>query len=411
MKRSIALLLALILLLCGCSAPAAETEPTEKQYSQNYPKIENPVSAERIAQFTTKSSDMTEAEMRQLSVDFFEYSKTALWTPDREFHYIKTGEGATDDIHLGVIYGGLPYIAVASGNVYRLAEYADENGVVDMTEAEKDPKRFGNQCSLASSWGWARVINSANFGWTYQMVQQNGFLRVGPYTYSDNLIRFGGGASPTTTTIANENGAETMFLSYGEMKMADGLVNYNEAGHAMMVYRDPVVVIGPNNKIDGASSYVQIIDQYGSWVESTTEDGVTYTHKDYVGRKMTFNQLLQDGYLPFTFAEFQGTDPIEETECTYSYTGDTINMQQLMAATVTANYSISDVFVCLKDGDKTVIRDVYRADTVGVKTTNIYKALSTKQWSEYASKGYTVEISVQLGTGECPVIYTGNFVP
>jgi hypothetical protein len=215
----------------------------------------------------------------------------------------------------------------------------------------------------------------------------------------------------TTTTIANENCAETMFLSYGEMKMADGLVNYNEAGHAMMVYRDPVVVIGPNNKIDGASSYVQIIDQYGSWVESTTEDGVTYTHKDYVGRKMTFNQLLQDGYLPFTFAEFQGTDPIEETECLYSHTSNTINMQQLMAATVTANYSISDVFVCLKDGDKTVIRDVYRADTVGVKTTNIYKALSTKQWSEYASKGYTVEISVQLGTGECPVIYTGKFVP
>lgn len=406
--RKIAVLL-LALLLCGCNA--ADPVPTEKQYDFPVPEIAAPVSYAQIANFPIKRADMTEEEMRQLCVDFFEYSKTALWTPDREFHYIKTGEGATDDIHLGVVYGGLPYIAVASGNVYRLAEYADENGVVDMTEAEKEPKRFGNQCSLASAWGWARVINSADFSWTYEMVQQKGFLRVGPYTYKDNLIRFGGGASPTTDAIANENGPEVMFQSYAEMKMADGLVNYNEAGHAMMVYRDPVVVIGPNGKIDGTMSYVQIIDQYGSWTQSTAEDGTTYTHKDYVGRKMTFMQLLEDGYLPFTFAEFLGNDPIEETQCVYNHSGDTVSMQQLLAATVTANYSISDVFICLKDGDKTVLRDVYRADTVGVKTTNIYKAISTKQWSEYADKGYTVEISVQLSTGECPVIYTGKFVP
>ena len=135
MKKPIALFLLLTLLLCGCNAPNAE--PTEKEYAHNYPKIENPVSKDQIAQFPIKSPNMTTEEMRQLAVDFFEYSKTALWTPDREFHYIKTNDGNTDDIHLGVIYGGLPYIGVASGNVYRLAEYADENGVVDLTEAEK----------------------------------------------------------------------------------------------------------------------------------------------------------------------------------------------------------------------------------------------------------------------------------
>ena len=409
MKKLFALFLMLALFLCGCNAPA-ETKPTEKEYAHNYPKIENPVSKAQIAQFPIKSADMTTEEMRKLAVDFFEYSKTALWTPDRPFHYVKTNDGDTDDIHLGVIYGGLPYVGVASGNVYRLAEYADENGVVDLTEAEQNPKLFGNQCSQASAWGWARVVNSADFSWTYLMVQKNGFLRVGPYTYNDNLVRFSGGASPTTNAIANENGPEIMFQSYAEMKMADGLVTYNEAGHAMMVYRDPVVVLDANGKIDGAASYAEIIDQYGSWVESTTEDGVTYTHKNYVGRKMSFSQLLQEGYLPFTYAEFLGTDPIEETQCVYSYTGETINMQQLLAASITANYDISDVFVCLKDGDKTLLSNVYRAETTGIRSANIYKSISSKEWSEYAGKGYIVEITVQLGTGEIPLVYSGEFV-
>lgn len=409
MKKFAALFLILSLLLCGCNAQNAE--PTEKKYTHNYPKIENPVSKEQIARFPIKNADMTTDEMRRLVVDFFEYSKTALWTPDREFHYIKTNDGDTDDIHLGVIYGGLPYVGVASGNVYRLAEYADENGVVDLTEAEKNPKLFGNQCSQASTWGWSRVVNSADFSWTYLMVQQKGFLRVGPYTYSDNLVRFGGGVSPTTNAIANENGPDVMFRSYAEMKMGDGLVAYGEAGHAMMVYRDPVVVLDANGKIDGAASYAEIIDQYGSWVESTTEDGVTYTHKNYIGRKMSFSQLLQEGYLPFTFAEFLGTDPIEETLCQYSYAGETVNMQQLMAATITANYDISDVFVRLKDGDKIILSNVYRAETTGIRSANIYKSISSKEWSEYADKGYTVEISVQLSTGEHPVVYTGKFVP
>lgn len=409
--KKLAFILALVMLtLCGC-ATGGEGETAEKKYDYNYPAIEDPVSQGQLAQFPVKSSAMTETELRRLCVDFFEYSKTALWTPDREFHYIKTKDGSTDDIHLGTVYGGLPYIGVSSGNVYRLAEYADENGVVDLTEAEQNPKLFGNQCSIGAYWGWARVINSADYSWTYEMVQKNGFLRVGPYTYSDNVVRFGGGANPTTDQIANENGPEVMFASYARMKMADGLVNYNEAGHTMMCYRDPVVVLGADGKVDGQQSYVEIIDQFGSWKDATAPDGTTYVHKDYVGRKMTFHQLLNAGYLPFTFAEFLGTDPVEDTVCTFGHEGDTINMRQLMAAPVEANYGISDVFILLKDGDRVVLRNVYRADTAGITKTNIYSALSTTEWTPYADKGYTVEISCQLGTGECPVLYTGKFVP
>ena len=63
----------------------------------------------------------------------------------------------------------------------------------DMTEAEKNPKLFGNQCSFGAYWGWGRVINSANYGGTNEMVLKNGFLRVGDYSYApygDSLEKF-----------------------------------------------------------------------------------------------------------------------------------------------------------------------------------------------------------------------------
>lgn len=408
MKKVTAGIFALCLVLSLCACGNKETKSTEPVDNYNYPEIQEKLTWEAINAFPVKSEDMTEDEMRDLCVDFFRFTKTALWIPNQNWEYIKTKNGNTDSMYKGNIYGGLPYIGVASGSIYRLMDYIDEEtGVVDMTEPMNNPKLFGNQCSIGAYWGWSRVVNSANYLWTSGMVQRNGFLRVGPYTYDDNLSHYEAGVF-TTADIINQNGADVMYASYAAMKRADGLVYFTEAGHTMMCVTDPVVVYAADGRIDGNQSYITIIDQHGEWSEATNASGDTYRYKNYVDRKFTFNQLLTANYIPFTFGEFLGTDPVEPTECAFSHTGDTVTLEQLVTGKVTANYGVSDIYAILKDQNgKEVLRGVKRAETANVLSLDFVKAVDMTDWKAYAGKGYTVEILCQLGTGERPTLYTG----
>lgn len=408
MKKVTAGIFAFCLALSLCACGDKEPKSTEPVDNYNYPEIQEKLTWEAINAFPVKSEDMTEDEMRDLCVDFFRFTKTALWIPNQNWEYVKTKNGNTDSMYKGNIYGGLPYIGVASGSIYRLMDYIDEEtGVVDMTEPMNNPKLFGNQCSIGAYWGWSRVVNSANYLWTSGMVQKNGFLRVGPYTYDDNLSHYEAGVF-TTADIINQNGADVMYASYAAMKRADGLVYFTEAGHTMMCVTDPVVVYAADGSIDGNQSYITIIDQHGEWSEATNASGDTYRYKNYVDRKFTFNQLMTANYIPFTFGEFLGTDPVEPTECAFSHTGDTVTLEQLVTGKVTANYGISDIYAILKDQNgKEVLRGVKRAETANVLSLDFVKAVDMTDWKAYAGKGYTVEILCQLGTGERPTLYTG----
>lgn len=412
MKKQIIgiLLICAVLLMWGCgSFHDTGTAPTEPADSFSYPTIRQKLTWDAINAFPVKTGDMNEEQMRDLCVDFFRFSKTALWIPNQNWSYIKSKSGNTDEMYKGTIYGGLPYIGVASGSVYRLMDYIDEEtGVVDMTEPMKNPKLFGNQCSIGAYWGWGRVVNSANYLWTSSMVRQNGFLPVGPYTYPENLTHFADGMY-TTTDVINENGADIMYQSYGAMRHADGLVTFTGAGHTMMCSQDPVVVRSADGAIDGNQSYMLIIDQHSQWSEATNEAGDTYQHKNYVDRKFTFNQLMADGYIPFTFGELIGTDPVEDTVCAFSHTGQTITVQQLTTGTVTANYGISDIYAVLKDSQgKELLRAVKRAETASVMQLDFVKAVDMAAWIPYADGKHTVEITCQLSTGERPLLYTGT---
>lgn len=411
MKRIFVLLLTgltLMSLISGCAAgdaPAATGEQTAPAY--NYPKIHDALSWEKINAFPIKSADMTEDELRQLCVDFFLYSKTALWTPDRDMSYLKTKDGKIEEVLAGTIYGGLPYMTLSSGNVYRLLDNMDQQtGVVDMTEFMEYPRFLGNQCSIGVYWGWGRVINSAQFEWSDDMVHDKGFLRVGPYTYGP-LLSFTEGICDPSTIIA-ANGEQVMCQSYEAMKLADGLVCF---GHVVMCTGAPVVVYNPDGTINPQESYLYISDQHSAWVEAVNEKGDTYLYKNYVQKKHTFRELLDHGYIPFTFGEFLGTDPVEETQCSFSHTGDTITPSQLRAGTVNANYGLSDAYAIIRDKDgNPVFQCVKRAEKAGTATLNFYKTYPDDAFDDYASGEYTVEILCQLSTGERLSIYTGTLV-
>ena len=415
MKRLIAfaILSALCLGMIGCSSPTepADTTPTAPIDTFPYPKINQKLTWDAINAFPVKSGDMTEEELRQHCIDFFLFAKTALWIPNSDWSYQKTETGSTDEMTKGMIYGGLPYIGNSGGNIYRLMDYLnEETGVVDMTEPMQNPKLFGNQCANGAGWGWARVINSAKYGSTFTMVQSNGFLRVGPYTYDDSIIRFQDGVYNTADVI-RDNGAEVMFQSYAALKKADGLVNYVSAGHVMMVCTDPVVVYTEDGAIDPSQSHLYIHDQHSAWSEATNEAGDTYQHKNYVNKRFSFAELLADSYIPFTFAEFLGTDPVEETQCDFNHAGETINATQLNAGSVTSNYYISDIYAIIRDSNgNEQHRIVQRAGKVGLTELNFNRLVTSSALEPYADGSHTVEIICQLGTGERLNLYTGQLV-
>ena len=426
MKQIIALLLCLLTLLSlvACSAnPAETTAPSTEAVPEStgpiddypYPKIAEKLTWDAINSYPIKRSDMTVAEMRQLCVDFFRFTKSALWTPNADYKYVRNAAGTVDEILKGTVYGSLPYIGLGSGSIYRMMDYmTEETGVLDIKRAAKVSTLFGNQCANGAYWAWGRVINSMEgSSSTLNMIVANGYLRIGPYTYDDNRGPFT--EDNNTVSICKANGEQIMFQSYALMQPADGFVQWTTAGHVMMCSVAPHVEYKDNGEIDGEKSYLYIIDQHQGWAEATNASGDTYLTKNYVDRKMTFAKLFKDSYLPFTFAEFLGTDPVEETVCTFSHTGSTITTKELFAGTVTANYGISDIYAVVKDASgKEVYRHAVRSKNGNTNELDMVRnSDNIDKWGtlDVSNGEFTVEVIAQLSTGERPTVYTGKIVP
>lgn len=96
---------------------------------------------------------------------------------------------------------------------------------------------LGNQCANSAYGGWGRVINSANYNGCAAMMAANGFLRVGPYTYPDDLTVLN--KEYNSVAICRENGEQTMFKSYAALQIGDGV---NTADHVAKCTVAPCVV-------------------------------------------------------------------------------------------------------------------------------------------------------------------------
>lgn len=372
-----------------------------------------------INSYKVKSTGMSVAEMRKHCVDFFRFAKTALWTPDQSISYIRNASGTEDAMTGGSLYGGLPYVGSASGNIYRLMDYIDEaTGKVDMADALKLTggqlkvaalKYFGNQCANGAHQGWSRVINSVSKHHTAAMTPSNGYVPLGNYKFGPLM-----GAEWNTTygtdECCKENGEQVMFQAYAKLQIADGLVYFTTAGHVIMAASDAHVEYKSNGEIDGDKSYITIIDQAQNW-ESQTSGGKTYQIKSSVDAKVTFAKLYSSHYVPFTFKEFTGADPVEATTYSFSHTDSTITKKQLFSATAKSNYGITDAYIIVTDaGGKQVYKHAVRNTTSYGKSLRMAAEgkANVDTWGKLEAGTYTVKVEVQLATGERPTVYTGQ---
>lgn len=411
---------------------------------QNVAFINKKLSWDAINSYPVKTADMTVSEMRDLCVAFFEYGKTFLWTPDESMDYIRNSNGAFDSVYQGTVYGGLPYVGNASGSVYRMMDYVNpETGLVDMKKAipalgtkdrlaQEDLMFFGSQCAKTASVGWGRVINSADYRRTGNLLPYHGVILLGDVAMDESKTSWS--EDYRTTQVCKENGKQTMFEAYGQLKKADGLVYYTTAGHVVMAYSDAYVVRNEDGTVNGDESYVRIIHQAQTWSDQENEVGDKYRMEASVDSKMTFSKLYSGSYIPFTFAEFVEEDPIEETTLTITAADETVLLSgavreadrsfvtetapesltftQLCDATVTSNYGISDVYIILyNERGQQLYQHAVRSTSSGIPSLKMVAQgdrVTTWQYGKMVSgKAYHAEVVVQLFTGERPTIWSG----
>ena len=404
-------------------------EPSTLKNQVSWEGINSFKSTKEIAELYKTDPQAAIAEARKVAVEFFTYAKTATWIPADNWDFTHHSDGTgPDSMTGGQVYGGLPYVGLASSAIYRLMDFIDPaTGVVDITTAggEMGPdnmpvkqKYFGNQCAQGAYQGWARFINSAKYAGTPTMTLERGFIRVGDYTYPDYTTQWTTGYN--TVAVCKENGDQVMWESYAKLIPGDGVINFTTAGHVMMIVSEPVVVRNADGTINGNQSYLYITDQHVQFENYTHPDGGDQClHARYVNKKYTFEALSAEksGYIPFTYKEWLGEDPIEVPEYTISHTGETIDRNQLYKTKITSNYHLYDIYISIynKDGVevfKTATHSDYASEyELKFLSTGVGMAV----WGDLdkldpANYEYTAKIYVQSGTGDRPTLWEGKYV-
>lgn len=443
MKKTLALVLALCSVLgtVGCSSlkpmtspdPTAEetlalTEEKTSEESFSYPAVLNPLTWEKINAIPVAREGMTSDELRQICVDFMRLQLSFEWTPDQDHNFkIDTlmHNNKPMSFKKGTLYAGCPYRAGTdcgkSGNLYTVMElYDPQTGVLSSEGITTDQwtALITNHCSSSCYWAWSRVINTmfgssddlTKQGWSNaRMVEKEGFLPVGPYTYT-GISRWDEGDG--TRAVCEANGEQVMYRSYAEMLPGDGTIQLypkgtTNANHVQMLAVKPEVSYLPDGSIDGENSFLTILEQTSTPKKTLREDGETVYVEGGIDKRVSFKNMFKASYLPFTFAEFHEKDPVQPLEfhLTHKNGGEITELGALRDCTLTANYPISSVKILATDanGEQSYLRYAH-PDQIGSFTYALFSAVTVSPVSR-EKKGDSVEVTVQFGNGEQVTVY------
>ena len=285
-----AILLVLILFCSACEA-AQSSETTVPQA----PVVGSPMA---YPDYTFDDQPDTNA-LRQTAVQAMRDLLSIQWSPAEGISYFNTaGRDKQFDYMPGTIYGGVLYSGAGSG-LFQYLEYYDSNTGLLQYPGSGDElrKAIGSGCADSLLWSWGTVANSFSCGYYPSvMVQKNGFLPVGDYTYDMDLKSY---YVLSTKDIIENNGTGLIVDAYTKVLPADALIS-STADHAMMAIEPPHVVRTSDGLIDPAASYILIQDQRGGRSSTTfyeeVEGAYTIFYNSQRAMKMTFEKLLEKNY-------------------------------------------------------------------------------------------------------------------
>lgn len=425
MKKVIILLLCAVIvlsMLAGCNTEPEATEPTaettvQKDYSQFAGIVADPKTwYDELMALPIANENMTEEELRQLCVDAFRINLTFTWTPTQNIRYSYTLLEKTHEYILpkGIAYSGLCYASgYERGTIWKVLNYYDhETGALDIEDMGGNYLYvISSACSRGAQWGWCRVSNSHKLTWmtSYEQGESNISL-VGPYTYTPGGYSFGPGDG--TVKIIEENGAQTMYESYANMKIADGLYS-SSFYHVMMCSQAPVIERWPDGTIIPERSYMLVHEQGADGSSSANlnyqqSNGVTLRPLGTVDKKYTFAELLKRGYVPFTLKEFTGEDPVEPgkawigSEYVAIESGENLTLTDILNQKLFGNYALCTMEFQVKSPDGKVLMsfdpaiETYPSDY----SIPMQYMLEADQLAPYANGSNTIHIYVRLANGE-----------
>ena len=400
--------------------------------------VADPVTWEEINRNAGQTATMTAQERREEALRYMKLMMSFQWTPNVDATHTNTKGGETtvsQELKVGTVYGGTPYVTSTQGNLYAMMEYYDETtGVLDLTDGMDTIRKFSNQCSGSVYWAWQRVAPSAQFDATPTMVPSHGCISLidveggiivngknlnDVNSYSDFGLKGENGKETATDAIINEVGEQALYAAYAKTDIADGLVTYISInGHALMISKEPVVEYKAGGTIDGDKSYLHYLDQNGEYnynKNTVTVEGVTLIGGHDV--KITFKQLMEEGYIPFTFAEFTMGENEEslKSNVTFSVANGDVTVDELAKATVTSNYGVSDVTYEIYKGTEMVDRDL----RITYPTLDLHAysfvlgqkdMMNADMLKFYADGEHTVKISIRIGSGEKIEVFSGALV-
>ena len=424
MKRFLCLILCCACLLtltaCGPKTPGPEVVE-KKDFSQFAGMVADPKTwYENFMKLPVANENMTEQELRQLVVDAFAANMSFTWTPtdNISYTYELLDKYSTVNLPKGIAYSGLFYATgvkdATCGNIWKVLPYYDhETGAVDV-EAMGDQvlNYMSSACSYGAMQGWNRVINSHGLDGmdSYSQYVSN-IVPVGPYKYKASDYKYQFISRTASDEIIAANGEEIMWESIANGKMGDGLYS-SSSWHVMMYSRDPELVYNDDGTLNPYLSYVYVHEQGATGTGSDKynveqENGAMLRPLGTLNNKFTIARLVEKGYIPFTFKEFTGEDPIEPGKAWVGEkktleNGTDISLSQLSNEKICGNYNICTLLIEVKTPDgQVMVSYVPNVATNPAKfTVNLFNLLDEARLKPYADGKNTLHISAQLSNGE-----------
>ena len=398
MKKFLIVILGIMLLITSAGCKAEEPEPTETVPAYRVP------SPMQYPDYTFEGIPSVE-ELRETAVNAMRDLLTIQWTPAYDVSYYNVaGRDKQFDYIAGTPYGGLLYTGAGSGLFQFLEYYDTETGLLNYPgTGDELRKAIGSGCADSLLWSWGTVANSFSSGYYPSvMVQMNGYLPVGDYTYNEDIKSY---YLISTKEIIGKNTPAVMVDAYTKVLPADALVS-SSADHAMMAIEPPVVVHNTDGTIDTANSYILIQDQRGGRTSKEfyeVKDGNTTVYfNSGNGLKMNFDTLLKKEYIPITIAEFTGEKAYEKAVVTTQ--GKACEkFKDLQNVMIESNYPIAFISAILvdKNGNESELDKILFHGANGdgpAKTYNLsqWETLHTLETVNYAK----IRIEVVVSTGE-----------
>lgn len=452
MKRTLAFLLTVCMVFtlfaCGSNSMVTMTQTQTQTRTQtqgqtaisggqapvktkeiDYPQVKNPLTWDQINAIPLATAEMSSDELRKICVDFQRLQLSFQWTPDADLKYMLESRRKDMDFPKGKVYAGIPYYTSSPGNetLYTFMEYYDsETGILRVSElgSKRLISIIGSDCASSIFWAWSRVINSTTAYTDFNLrrgitndgkVPKNGFLSVGDFICPVEESWY---EKDGTKTACEVNGEQGMYRVYAALLPADGLIEFypkNEqrdyANHVMMNSALPHVEYNPDGTIDGEKSYLTIMDQRSTVTETVTESGETIYVEGGIDAVFTFKEMFDSCYVPYTFKEFHGLDPVERAVAESGMKANSFTFDELFQTKITANYPICSYRIFISDGEGnevySTIAHAPRDNTMSASVSEFFYPT----YSRYANGANRLSIRVRVSTGEEFTVLEGVLKP